>query len=118
MKQPAHTFGRRFVLAVIGGAWHPASPGIFPKAFNAAARAVLLCNARGFPVGRPSGGARAQAKKVTRGSGSVQSAVIRLPDDVVARILTLASDPVLCWMPQLWQFLSERERAWLDSCMR
>ena len=70
---------------------------LHPQAFRAATRTLLLINdCRGF-------GARA--------GGQGEGARVRLPPELLDRVLALAAHPVL-WAPQLRPHFTEFEREW------
>ena len=97
--------------------WTPDAHFCYPKPFREATRMVLLINGcRGFGERRQ----RSLLGAVTRSQrrqGPGKVAGVKLPPELILRILAWASHPLVCWCPQLLPHLNPSDRQWLQSCV-
>lgn len=119
--EPAPTPLGRFALATLADAWDPTFHHAYPTAFKQAARTLLLINHRGLVVPAAAagdGGKRRRRQAAAAGAGqrrrqqraAASHGAIQLPQELLLRILGLAAQPAICWMPQLLPHLTEAER--------
>lgn len=86
--------------------WAPEHHTTFPPAFRAAVRTLLLVNeSRGF--GRPAAGwGYSGGRSLGAAAGRERAAMgVRLPGELLQRIVGLAAGPLPVWVPQLQPFV-------------